>query len=155
VNWFSKLFQISKIQEILGSPLPEETTFIRNVKARSFLASLPERPKVAWHQLYPRVLNTFKFKTATSTPPHYPNSLKFDSFLTFIWFQADKNGLELLNLLLTFDPSKRINVEESLAHKYFSAYYDPSDEPVAENPFTFEMEFDELPTRELKQMIYR
>jgi len=57
--------------------------------------------------------------------------------------------------LLTFDPSKRINVEESLAHKYFSAYYDPSDEPVAENPFTFEMEFDELPTRELKQMIYR
>jgi mitogen-activated protein kinase 1/3 len=35
------------------------------------------------------------------------------------------------------------------------AYYDPSDEPVAEKPFTFEMEFDELPTRQLKEMIYR
>jgi len=46
-------------------------------------------------------------------------------------------------------------VEESLAHKYLSAYYDPTDEPVAEKPFTFEMEFDELPTRQLKEMIYR
>jgi hypothetical protein len=26
---------------------------------------------------------------------------------------------------------------------------------VAEKPFTFEMEFDELPTRQLKEMIYR
>ena len=49
------LDQISKIQEVLGSPSPEETAFIRNAKARSFLASLPERPKVAWHNLYPRV----------------------------------------------------------------------------------------------------
>ena len=48
-----------------------------------------------------------------------------------------------------------IPVEEALAHKYLSAYYDPSDEPVAEKPFTFEMEFDELPTRQLKEMIYR
>ena len=39
----------------MGSPSPEETAFIRNAKARSFLASLPERPKVAWHNLYPRV----------------------------------------------------------------------------------------------------
>jgi mitogen-activated protein kinase 1/3 len=49
------LDQISKIQEVLGTPSPEETAFIRNAKARSFLASLPERPKVAWHNLYPRV----------------------------------------------------------------------------------------------------
>jgi mitogen-activated protein kinase 1/3 len=46
-------------------------------------------------------------------------------------------------------------VEVALAHKYLNAYYDPSDEPVAEKPFTFEMEFDELPTRQLKEMIYK
>ncbi len=61
--------------------------------------------------------------------------------------QADTAGLDLLGQLLAFDPSKRIAVEEALAHKYLTAYYDPSDEPVAEKPFTFEMEFDELPTR--------
>ena len=65
----------------------------------------------------------------------------------FIYFQADTAGLDLLGRLLAFDPSKRIAVEEALAHRYLTAYYDPSDEPVAEKPFTFEMEFDELPTR--------
>ena len=49
------LDQISKIQEVLGTPSPEDTAFIRNAKARSFLASLPERPKVAWHNLFSRV----------------------------------------------------------------------------------------------------
>ena len=61
----------------------------------------------------------------------------------------------MLGRLLAFDPSNRIAVEEALAHKYLTAYYDPSDEPIAERPFTFEMEFDELPTRQLKEMIYR
>jgi mitogen-activated protein kinase 1/3 len=69
--------------------------------------------------------------------------------------QADPNGLDLLNRLLTFDPSKRIDTDEALAHRYLNPYYEPSDEPVAENPFTFEMEFDELPTRQLKELIYR
>jgi hypothetical protein len=64
-----------------------------------------------------------------------------------VFLQADTAGLDLLGRLLAFDPSKRIAVEEALAHKYLTAYYDPSDEPVAEKPFTFEMEFDELPTR--------
>jgi mitogen-activated protein kinase 1/3 len=75
--------------------------------------------------------------------------------LICIPFQADTAGLDLLGRLLAFDPSKRIAVEEALAHKYLAAYYDPSDEPIAERPFTFEMEFDELPTRQLKEMIYR
>ena len=34
------------------------------------------------------------------------------------------------------------------------AYYDPSDEPVNERPFTFDMEFDNLPTKQLRNMIF-
>lgn len=30
--------------------------------------------------------------------------------------------------MLTFNPNKRITVEESLAHPYLEQYYDPSDE---------------------------
>jgi hypothetical protein len=33
-NDLKYLIQISKIQEVLGSPSPEETAFIRNAKAR-------------------------------------------------------------------------------------------------------------------------
>ena len=49
----------------------------------------------------------------------------------------------------------RITVEDALAHTYMAAYYDPSDEPVSDKPFTFDMEFDDLPTQQLKKMVHR
>ena len=49
------LDQISKIQEVLGTPTEEDTAFIKNAKAKAFLSSLPERPKVAWPKLFPKV----------------------------------------------------------------------------------------------------
>lgn len=72
-------------------------------------------------------------------------------------FQAAKlpDLLDVLDKLLAFDPNKRIGVDEALAHPYLKAYYDPSDEPVAQKPFTFDVEFDDLPTEQLREMIYR
>lgn len=43
-------------------------------------------------------------------------------------------AIDLLNKLLEFDPSKRIDVEEALAHPYLSAYHDEDDE-VIKRPF--------------------
>ena len=34
------------------------------------------------------------------------------------------------------------------------AYYDPTDEPVNQRPFTFDMELDNLPTKQLRNMIF-
>uniref|UniRef100_A0A8C5CTX6 Mitogen-activated protein kinase n=1 Tax=Gadus morhua TaxID=8049 RepID=A0A8C5CTX6_GADMO len=63
-------------------------------------------------------------------------------------------ALDLLGRMLTFNPNKRISVEEALAHPYLEQYYDPTDEPVAEEPFTFTMELDDLPKEKLKELIY-
>uniref|UniRef100_A0A8D3DVH7 Mitogen-activated protein kinase n=1 Tax=Scophthalmus maximus TaxID=52904 RepID=A0A8D3DVH7_SCOMX len=63
-------------------------------------------------------------------------------------------ALDLLGRMLTFNPIKRISVEEALAHPYLEQYYDPTDEPVAEEPFTFSMELDDLPKEKLKELIY-
>lgn len=80
--------------------------------------------------------------------------------------------------MLTFNPNKRIVVEDALAHPYLEQYYDPADEvkmparaalssvssmlhdrlyqfqPVAEEPFRFDMELDDLPKEVLKQYIF-
>jgi mitogen-activated protein kinase 1/3 len=76
--------------------------------------------------------------------------------------------------MLTFNPNKRITVEECLEHPYLEQYYDPTDEvcllhyasnvtdslsplswqPVAEEPFTFEMELDDLPRERLKELVF-
>ncbi|XP_054462817.1 mitogen-activated protein kinase 3 [Anoplopoma fimbria] len=69
-------------------------------------------------------------------------------------YNADSKALDLLGRMLTFNPVKRISVEEALAHPYLEQYYDPSDEPVAEEPFTFTMELDDLPKEKLKELIY-
>ena len=92
-----------------------------NVKARTYLQSLQQKPKLPWTQLMP---------------------------------DADLNALDLLGKMLTFNPNKRITVEEALAHPYFGQYYDPADEPVAEEPFTFEMELDDLPRERLKVLVF-
>lgn len=41
-------------------------------------------------------------------------------------------ALDLLEKLLTFNPVKRISVEDALNHPYLKLYHDPEDEPIAE-----------------------
>jgi len=73
---------------------------------------------------------------------------------TKLFPQADDKALDLLSKLLAFNPDERFTVEEALAHEYLEQYYDPQDEPVAEKPFNFDHELDDLPKEKLKELIY-
>jgi mitogen-activated protein kinase 1/3 len=79
------LDQLNHILGVLGSPSQDDLDCIVNEKARSYLQSLPFKPKVPWNRLFP---------------------------------QADAKALDLLGKMLTFNPNKRISVEEALAHPY-------------------------------------
>ena len=85
-------------------------------------------------------LNSLPIRPKVAWPKLFPN--------------ADQKALDLLDKLLTFDPLQRIDVETGLAHDYLTNYYDPADQPAAEKPFTFEMEFDKYPTNTLKEMLF-
>ncbi|CAH8543052.1 unnamed protein product [Heterobilharzia americana] len=65
---------------------------------------------------------------------------------------ASESALDLLDKLLCFVPSRRITVEEALAHPYLEQYYDPTDEPVFEHPFI--QEPDNFPKEKLKILIW-
>ena len=86
----------------------------------------------------------------------YINSLTPRTKQSFarIYPSAEKNALDLLERLLTFDPRKRIDVFEALAHPYLRQHYDLNDEPTATHPFTVEMEMDDYPMPELKQLLW-
>ncbi|KAF5903234.1 mitogen-activated protein kinase 1-like, partial [Clarias magur] len=89
------LDQLNHILGVLGSPSQEDLNCIINMKARNYLQSLPQKPKIPWSKLFPK---------------------------------ADSKALDLLDRMLTFNPIKRITVEEALAHPYLEQYYDPTDE---------------------------
>lgn len=56
--------------------------------------------------------------------------------------------------MLVFDPRKRINAAEALGHEYLSPYHDPTDEPVANEPFDWSFNDADLPVDTWRVMMY-
>ncbi|GME67228.1 unnamed protein product [[Candida] boidinii] len=71
---------------------------------------------------------------------------------------ANPQAVDLLEKLLTFNPKKRLTVEQALEHPYVSFYHEPNDEPIADKIpddfFDFDKRKDELSLMELKKMLY-
>ena len=56
--------------------------------------------------------------------------------------------------MLVFDPRKRINATDSLAHDYVQPYHDPTDEPEAAEKFDWSFNDADLPVDTWKVMMY-
>lgn len=90
----------------------------------------------------------------------YIRSLPFKKRTLFrsLFPNANLLAIDLLDKMLTFNPAKRITVEEALKHPYLEPYHDPDDEPTApqipEEFFDFDRRKEELSVEELKKLIY-
>lgn len=75
-------------------------------------------------------------------------------YLPFLSFSDTVSALDLLEKMLVFDPRKRINATECLAHEYVAPYHDPTDEPEAAEKFDWSFNDADLPVDTWKVMMY-
>jgi serine/threonine protein kinase len=70
--------------------------------------------------------------------------------------QCPPVAVDLLKKMLTFDPKKRITVDDALEHPYLSALHCPEDEPTTEpvSAFDFEFEIYDLKREDYKDLLY-
>ena len=69
--------------------------------------------------------------------------------------EATDEEIDLLQKMLTWDPFKRISVEEALNHPYFKKLHDPFDEPVTTPMVDFNFEKKQVPIETLRELIWR
>ncbi|KAF8311805.1 CMGC/MAPK/P38 protein kinase [Cantharellus anzutake] len=90
--------------------------------------------------------NTLRFVQSLPKRERVPFRNKFKN--------TDEDALDLLEKMLVFDPHKRINATEALSHSYVAPYHDPTDEPVAAEPFDWSFNDADLPVDTWKVMMY-
>ncbi|GAA6058259.1 hypothetical protein NBRC10513_001979 [Rhodotorula toruloides] len=90
--------------------------------------------------------NTLRFVQSLPKCERVPFAQKFRG--------ADPQALDLLEKMLVFDPRKRIDAAQALAHEYLAPYHDPTDEPVAPEPFDWSFNDADLPVDTWKVMMY-
>lgn len=66
---------------------------------------------------------------------------------------ANPDALDILDRMLSFDPTSRISVEDALEHPYLQIWHDASDEPSCPSTFDFHFEIVE-DVQEMRRMIY-
>lgn len=70
--------------------------------------------------------------------------------------ECPPQAVDLLRRMLTFDPKKRITVEQALEHEYLSALHCTDDEPSTTpvSAFDFEFEIYDLKREDYKDLLY-
>ncbi|XP_078446628.1 mitogen-activated protein kinase 3 [Wolffia australiana] len=82
--------------------------------------------------------------------PHHPRRRLSEQFP-----HVNPSAIDLAERMLTFDPTRRISVEEALIHPYLAKLHDEEDEPICTRPFSFDFEQQTLTEEQMKEMIYR
>ena len=101
--------QLTLILDVLGTPTLDEFYAITTRRSRDYIRALPFRKKKSFQTIFPNANPlAIDFLTKTLVCP-YQSCFGFGSYSTPLFSQ-------------TFDPKKRITVEQALAHPYLEAY---------------------------------
>lgn len=139
--------QLDLILDVIGTPTLEEFHGITSRRSRDYIRALPIRKRRPFGALFP--------KASAEAIDFLAKTLVSLSLVSHV------NELALSMTLQTFDPKKRLTVDQALEHEYLAAYvsfdrkhrgtfcqfvlppqHDPSDEPAVPSLDPLYFEFD-------------
>ena len=68
---------------------------------------------------------------------------------------VDADVLDMIEKMLTWDPRKRMTVEEGLEHPFVASLHDPMDEPITFPLDEFEFERPDITMAEMKELMWK
>ncbi|KAL4424349.1 hypothetical protein ABPG75_001650 [Micractinium tetrahymenae] len=110
--------------ELLGrKPLFPGKDFVHQLNMVCKVVGTPSAEEIA-------AVSSDKARAYLASMPYFPKGDLHQYFPS-----ASSLAIDLLDRLLTFDPRKRLTVEQALAHPWLAPLHDPSDEPACPQPF--------------------
>ncbi|OHT07270.1 Mitogen-activated protein kinase MMK1 [Tritrichomonas foetus] len=94
-------------------------------------------------------ITSFKARKYMKSIPHRP-MVNWEKLIS----SATKYEIDLIQKMLTWDPTKRILADEAIEHPYFKNLHDPFDEPVTYPMDDFNFENNSVTMRQMKQYIW-
>lgn len=73
---------------------------------------------------------------------------------TRLFPHANPRALDLLEMLLQYNPAKRFDVNAALKHDYMSSLHNEEDEPTADTVFAFDYEREDLTKPMLAELVF-
>ena len=105
--------QLTLILDVLGTPTLDEFYAITTRRSRDYIRALPFRKRRPFATLFPNA-NPLAVDFLTKT------------LVCILPIGLTKQNADEAPFVQTFDPKKRITVEDALAHPYLEAYVRPS-----------------------------
>ncbi|KAJ5930056.1 hypothetical protein N7466_005549 [Penicillium verhagenii] len=75
--------------------------------------------------------------------------------LADVFPEMDRDAIDMLEKMLSFDVDERISAETALSHPYVATYHDPTDEPVVDSQFDWGFDNIEGSTSSWKTAVFK
>mmetsp|Transcript_124081 Transcript_124081/g.397057 ORF Transcript_124081/g.397057 Transcript_124081/m.397057 type:complete len:247 (+) Transcript_124081:671-1411(+) len=148
-RWYTMAIDIWALACVTGEMFLE-APLIMGTSTLDMLTKIEEmvgKPPAADFEMMEAPFAMMSWGCMMDAPPNIPLEMMFPGDNELL--------VDFMQLLLQYNPLKRMNAGEALAHPFLGSFHDPDGEPICERPFSLPLSDDEqFPAARYRDQIY-